>query len=121
MNGRSSDFFAWQRFFGWARDPSTADLQLFVAVVRTSARLAKQNFPDSHFQVLLWDGLADERLAAIEKALQLAGISVLRISEAIPDLRSNWIHYILSIHDLHPNPLQHDRIADYLVRDLLAE
>ena len=35
-------FFAWQRFFGWARDPSPADLQLFVAVVRASARLAKQ-------------------------------------------------------------------------------
>jgi hypothetical protein len=116
-------FFAWQRFFGRARDPNPADLQLLVAVVRTSARLAKQHYPNSQFHVLLYDMVVelDEPLTVMEKELHSAGIPVHRISKAVPDLRVHSTHYILSIHDPHPNPLLHDRIADYLVHDILAD
>jgi hypothetical protein len=115
-----SSFFTWQRFFGWGRDPGPEDLHLFLSVVRTSAQVANMEYPDSQFEVLLGDGM-DEQLAAMEKGLKSAGIRVHRISDAIPDLRANWVHYILSIHDTHPNALQHERIADYLVHDLLFD
>ncbi len=112
-------FFAWQRFFGRARDPNPADLQLFIAVVRAAARLAKQRYPDSVFNVLLWDGDGNERFAVMEKEWHSDGIRIHHSSEAIPGLSSNLAHYTVNAHDAHPNPLQHERIADYLVRDIL--
>jgi len=113
-------FFTWQRFFGRARDPNSTDLQLFLAVVRSSVHLAQRRYPNSDFYVLLWDGRIDERLAVIEKELRSAGISVRRVSEAIPDLTPHWTHYILSVQDPHPNVLQNELIANYLVHDVLT-
>ena len=90
-------------------------------MVHASARLAKQRYPHSYFHVLLWDGDADERLAIIEQQFKSAGILTHRISEGIPDLGAKKRRYALSIHDPHPNPLQHERIANYLVREVLGE
>jgi len=111
-------FFTWQLFFGRGRNPNEADLQLFIAVVQAAARLTKQRYPDSMFTVLLWDGDSDERFAAMENAWQRDGIQIHRISEAIPDIRSKREQYIIP-YDAHPNALQHERIANYLINDIL--
>ena len=114
-------FFTWQRFFGRARDTEPADLELLVAVVADAARLTKQLYPDSLFHVLL----ERDPNALIQAKLAAAGVPVVKLTSAIPDLAADWsgsqaigTRYILSIHDLHPNHLQNELIADYLVKQI---
>lgn len=114
-------FFTWQRFFGRARNTEPADLDLLVAVVVDSAQLTKRLYADSFFHVLL----GNDPYALIEAKLTAAGVSVVKLSSAIPDLASDWsgsqaigTRYMLSIHDFHPNALQNELIADYLVQQI---
>jgi hypothetical protein len=119
VQGALRNFLTWQRFFGRNRQTRSADLTLLLAIVRAAARLAQAEFGSGEFHVLLWDGRTDDRFDLMEAALTQAGIPVHRVTEAIPDLRSNWNRYVLSVHDLHPNALQHELIADYLIAKLL--
>lgn len=110
---------AWQRFFGRSRNPTGADLDLYVAIVLESARLTRQRFPGSTFRMLLWDGRDDPRIHVIEKRVTGAGIPVHRLTAIIPDFEAQSARYLLSRHDGHPNPRMHQRIADY-VADILS-
>jgi hypothetical protein len=114
-------FFIWQRFFGRTRDTGPADVDLLAGVVAESARLTKRLYPDSFFHVLL----GNDHNALIEPKLTAAGISIVKVSSIIPDLAADWsgsqpigTRYMLSVHDFHPNALQNELIADYLVQKL---
>jgi len=113
-------FFTWQKLFGRAREPRAADLTLFLAVIREAARLAQAKYPASDFLVILWDGRDDTRLGTIALELQSAGMAVRRLTSAIPDFRSHWLRYILSVHDPHPNQLQHELLAADIVSHVLT-
>lgn len=106
----------WRRFFGRSRDPDEADLELFIGVVTESARLARAQYPGSTFHVILWDGRDDPRIEIIARRLAAAGVPVERLTSIIPDLTADDSHYILSPHDGHPNPLMHQRLAEYILR-----
>jgi hypothetical protein len=113
-------FVTWQRFFGRGREPGDRELALFVAIVREAAAVSRRQFPGSRFQVMFWDARKDARIAVIEAQLREAGIPVYRVTDAIPDLMTNLLDYVISEHDWHPNPLQHQRIADYVLRHVLT-
>jgi hypothetical protein len=115
-----ASFHTWERFLGRARNPGDRDLALFVAVVRESAKVARERFPGSGFQVLLWDARNDTRINVLEMRLEAAAIPVYRVTHAIPDLMSHQDRYVISAHDPHPNPLQHELIAEYVVRTMLV-
>ena len=115
-----ASFHTWERFLGHAREPGDRDLALFVAVVRESAKAARERVPGSGFQVLLWDARNDSRIGVLETQLEAAGIPVYRVTQAIPDLMSHQDRYVISEHDPHPNPLQHELIAEYVVRTMLV-
>jgi hypothetical protein len=111
----------WGRLFGHRRNPNSADLSLYLGVVRESARIATERYKGAKFDVILWDGRVDDRLDLIDGKLRAAGIPVHRVTSAIPNFRADWKQYILSVHDPHPNPLQHERLADYIVSRVLHD
>jgi len=111
-------FLAWQRLFGRARDVNAEDLQLFLAVIREAASLAKRQSPHGEFHVILWDGRDDPRLEIIERNLSEAGIVVHRLTTIVPEFAANWQHFVLSEHDLHPNALLDGKLAEYLASRL---
>jgi hypothetical protein len=107
-------FYTWQRLFGRLRDPSAADLELFVGIIRDSERLTQHLYPGSKFHVILWDGRSDPRLAVIQARLTEAGVSIIKVSAAIANYRTDWPSFVLSPYDLHPNALQYAKLADYI-------
>lgn len=109
----------WQRVFGRNRAVNEHDFQLYLAVLRESARLAVSNSVEARFDLILWDGSADERLARIESAMQAEGVTVHRLTRIIDDFPRNSHRYLLNPHDGHPNPLMHERIAAYVARNIL--
>jgi hypothetical protein len=115
------NFRTWQKLFGRARKADPADLSLLIAVIREAARTAQERYPYSEFHVMLWDGSDNERVRAIESGLQSGEtMKVHRETKAIPDFRSNWRRYVLSEYDLHPNPHQHELLADYITQVILG-
>jgi hypothetical protein len=109
----------WQRFFGYGREADAADLKLFLAVVRESARLTRQRYPESRFQVILWDARNDQLVSAIESSLRAAGIAVYQLTSIIPDSRENWRQHVLDAHDMHPNARSYELLADFVVDRML--
>ncbi len=114
------NYHTWRRLFGRGRDPDDSDLTLFVAVIRQAAVEAHRRLPGSDFAVLFWDARIDDRINVVETELKAAGIPMYRITHAIPDFMSHHERYELSEHDHHPNPLQHQRIAEFIVRRMLG-
>ena len=114
-------FLTWQKFFGRGRKGGPRELALLIAIIRQSARTAKARYPGSKFDVVLWDGSDNERVRAIEAELTASDIPVHRITAAIPDFRANWRQYVLSEHDLHPNPRQHEKLAEYVALHILKD
>lgn len=108
-----------QRFFGYGREADAADIELFLAVVRESARLAHERYPDSRFHVILWDARNDQVLSAIESNLRAVGIGVYRLTSIISDSRVNWGQYVLDAHDTHPNARSYELLADFVVDQML--
>jgi len=113
-------FLAWQKVFGRAREAGPAHVALLIAVIREAAGITRERYPGSKFDVILWDGNESERVHAIERGLQAGGIEVHRETTAIPDFRVNWRQYVLSEYDMHPNPLQLDRLARYVAVAILG-
>jgi hypothetical protein len=113
------ELHTWRRFFGRSRDPDEADLELFIGVVIESARLARVQYPGSTFHVILWDGRDDPRIETIAQRLTAAGIPVERLTSVIPDFTADDSRYLLSPHDGHPNPLMHQRLAEYILRRIV--
>jgi hypothetical protein len=98
-------------------------VKLFVAVVAAAARVTKERYPRSTLNVILWDAdpKDDPRFALLEDKLHADGVRVYRETAAIPDLRSNYFRYALSIHDFHPNALQNMLLANYIVQHVLNQ
>ena len=111
-------YLTWQRFFGHSRDPNDADLDLYVAIVLESARIVRERFPESVFQMFLWDGRDDARIGVIERRLTAGGIRVHRLTTVIPDFAANSARYLPGPPDGHPNSLMHRRIAEYILANL---
>jgi hypothetical protein len=113
------EFRAWQRFSGRGRSPGQGDLELFLAVVAESARLARELHPGSRFDVILWDGRDDDWLGVIRQRLENAGLGVHWLTEAVPGFPADADRYLFP-HDGHPSPEMHRLLAQYVVDVLIA-
>jgi hypothetical protein len=119
LGERLETFHTWQKLFGRDRPAGADALPLAVAIISEAARTCRQRYPQSAFDVILWDGNDGERVRGLEAGLTAAGIPVHRITRAIPDFRTNWQAYVISEHDLHPNARQHELLADYVASNIL--
>ena len=112
-------FRTWHRFFGRSRDANDADFALYLGVLDEVARVARSRFPGSSFDLLLWDRQGDTRFAAIERRLTGSGVVVHRLTTMIPDFAANADRYLLGPRDGHPNALMHQRIGEYVSREIV--
>jgi hypothetical protein len=114
--------FTWQRFFGNARGVTAADVRLFTAIMQESAITLRKLYPDSRFSVILRDAAAEVHFPpSLESELRAYGVSVHRLTQAIPDFNANHTRYRISSYDPHPNVIQHELLADYIVRHVLNQ
>jgi hypothetical protein len=121
MGRHLHDTFLMAQLISRSMRRSEQDLALMTAVICEAARLSREQQPKSEFHVILWDGAETERVVEIERELRASGIPVHRITEAISDFRTNSRDYVLNKYDLHPNPRQHEMIANYIVSHILQK
>ncbi|SKA30211.1 hypothetical protein SAMN02745126_04908 [Enhydrobacter aerosaccus] len=100
--------------------PEPVDLSLLVGVVTQAARQARDRFPDSVFEVILWDVGDPAQVQAIEQGFRQAGLHVRLMTSLVPDFRQHPEDYVLSEHDRHPNKAFHRLIGEQIAREVLA-
>jgi hypothetical protein len=122
FHGRTYKWFL--HYFGWnwtfrtmenalQRDePNASEIPLYLAIM-THARGLLEN-KGARFIVIFWD--KGQLAQIIVKKLRENGFEVVRVSEIIPDFRSNPTKYQLSPLDDHPSARANRLIADYLWR-----
>lgn len=96
------------------------DVRLFVAIVSQARTVLEQRYPGSEFHVIFWPNShwsAEELL----KEFQALGMRVHLISDILPGVVANRTQYALHPLDAHPNPIAHERIADYVTREILDD
>ncbi len=94
------------------------EIDLFVDIVSASRKECETLFSNSKFYVLFWD--EDKKMhRKVIAALQNRGITVLFIRDILTE--QNLDRYLLHKYDRHPNPLAYERIADYLVKNILKD
>jgi hypothetical protein len=97
------------------------DVRLMSAIITASANEVARRFPGAEFHVLLWDVGGPPYADRIVDMLAARGIRVHRVSDAIPDFDSpSAPSYRLHQRDTHPSAAAHDRIAAYVVGQILG-
>jgi hypothetical protein len=109
----------WQRFFGSGRGIEPADISLLVAVIDRSAQVVQERFPGAVFEVIMWDGGDKQEAQEIERGLRDDHIRERRMTDIVPDFYVHSDKYVLSPHDLHPNPAFDRRMADFISGEVL--
>jgi hypothetical protein len=101
-------------------DQETIDL--YLGIVDEARDLVRSRYPCAAFHVLLWDE-DDVDSRAIRDGLRQLGIDVHLMSEILPNYRTDELNEAYRLHpvDVHPNALANDRIADYVVREILPQ
>jgi hypothetical protein len=95
----------------WRRLP--ADVALFTAVVSRARDLIERR-DGARFLVVLWDDSGRSR--ELIRELDQKKITVYRVTEIIPDLKTDRSKYVISPFDLHPNATANRLIGEYLAR-----
>ena len=93
------------------------DVRWFRAAMLTAKRELEALFPDVRVHLILRDPWRDDDVVPF---LEERGISVYPIRDILPDFSLTNSKYNLGL-DPHPNALQHDAIARYVVAHALAE
>jgi hypothetical protein len=101
----------------WSAD----EVRVMFAIVEESASIVGRRFPEAEFHVLVWE--TNSRLPYSEEYIAMlegAGIRIHQVGEVIADYkRPRDSRYHLHLHDGHPSVAAHEKIADYVVRDIL--
>ena len=97
------------------RRPSEAEKELYAAIVDRSRRLVETRWPDARFHVLFWD----ETWVPLEQPLEARDLRVHRVTRILPDWHDHRERYQVHAHDAHPNALAFDRLAAFVVTELL--
>jgi hypothetical protein len=97
------------------RRPTPAEEALYAAIVERAGRVIESRWPGSRFHVLYWD----EPWVPLEEALEARGLRVHRVSRILPDWHEHRERYAVHPSDQHPNVLAFDRLAAYVVAEIL--
>jgi len=99
----------------------SAQTDLLAAIADAARERVETRWPGSEFHVILWNERIQWKSQMLEKALVARNLSIHRVGEIIADYFDDKNKYRIHEDDHHPNALAHERIADYIVRDVLAE
>jgi hypothetical protein len=109
----------------YTRRYNGADVTLYLAIVGAARTQIKNAYPNAEFHVLAWSNDAkdkDKALASqIIKGFSDKGFAVHRVEDILPGSSDNKAEYFLGGWDLHPNAMADDRIAQFVVRDILKQ
>lgn len=105
----------WYR--GWRR--TEGDRRLFVQVIKQASELFKSKY-HGKFYVIYWDVRPDPDAKKIGQMMAAAGLSLILISEIIPDYVKNKDNYEIK-DEGHPNALADKKIAEWLVHKFMNE
>ncbi len=95
----TQSFLTWQRFLGRERTPGNAEVALYVAIVRESARIAHERYPGAVFHVILWDRPGNPHVGDIKARMLNEGIRLHLLTTAFPDLLGDDGGDLLFPHD----------------------
>jgi hypothetical protein len=96
------------------RRPSRSENALYVAIVDRARAVVETRWPKARFHVLYWDVPRNP----VEAALEARGLRVHRVSRILPVWYQHRDRYTIP-RDGHPNALADDRLAEYLVREIV--
>lgn len=112
----------------YTRGYRDADVELYLSIVNAASSRVKNLYPDAQFHVLVWgnDALGLDRAGVLSRKLlgglkgQGRGFVVHRINDILPGADEGKPEYFIGWKEsLHPNATADDRIADYIVRNIL--
>ena len=121
--------FFYRRLVGgdaiYYRRYNNKDIALYLAIVDSARKHVKELYPKSEFHVLLWENDAMDKDGTLAKqmlkGLRDEGIIVHRIDDILPGSAKGKAEYFLGGWDLHPNAMADDRIAEYVVHNILKQ
>ncbi len=104
-----------------------ADVKLYLAIVNAASARIKSMYPNAEFHIFVWgnDALDLDKSGSLSKKLlgglkdQGKGFVVHRINDILPGADEDKPEYFMGKFSLHPNAAADDRIADYIVRNIL--
>jgi hypothetical protein len=107
------------------RHYNNEDIALYLAIVDSARKRVKNLYPESEFHVLLWENDALDKDGTLAKqmlkGLRDKRIIVHRIDDILPGSANGKAEYYLGGWDLHPNAMADDRIAEYVVHNILKQ
>jgi hypothetical protein len=104
-----------------------SDVKLYLAIVDSARTLAKKLYPESEFHIMAWgndpldrdeDGVL--RTQMIEGLIN-KGLLVHRVNDVLPGSDDNKPEYFMGEFSLHPTAATNERIAAYIVHDILKQ
>ena len=101
------------------------DIDLFVRIVDESRTMIQRRYIGCEFHVIYWDNeyisrvMAESAKREVLNRLSGRGIRVHLISDILPDA-NDVSKYALDREDLHPTPLAHEIVSEYVVQNILA-
>jgi len=103
------------------RDPvSQDDIDLFTAVMKATRDLIEIEFPGTEFHVLYWEQ-EKEYADTFLRTLETTGITVHSMVEVLKNEGGKNSIYRVHRYDGHPNALAHDRMAEYVLAEILGD
>jgi hypothetical protein len=101
---------------------SRENIDLYSAIIAEAQRVVRADFPHAEFHVLWWDE-DDIDNEAIKGGLKEKGINVHLMSDILPNYEADAPNAAYRLHerDAHPNALANELVAQYVVRQILAQ
>jgi len=110
---------AYRRFIGRYSGYEDEDIAIFLAVIAASRNELQARYPGIEFSVLFWDAPEDAINARLQAGIEAIPSRVYRVSASIPDLAVNRDAYTLA-YDGHPTAATNEKLANYVVQEILA-
>jgi len=103
-------------FLSRRRPETEASEQLFVGIVDAAREHIEARHPGAEFHVILWD----EANSSLSRQLASAGLRLHHIDAIVPAEERDEPRYTIP-RDRHPTALLHERVADYVVSEIVSE
>lgn len=95
------------------------DIDLYIAIIKESAKQAETIWPGSEFHVLLWDTTIYPHHERLVQGMKDAGLRLHMVSEILPVDGEESRAFQLHPTDNHPNPKAYEKLAEYLLHKVL--
>lgn len=111
--------YVFDRFWELFESRSKQDIELAAAVIAAAAMEFEGRYPGAEFHIVFWDRPGAD-VEALLSHLRKYGLNLHLASTILPEM-SAAPHRFRIPGDLHPNARAHERIADYLAKNVLAD